>query len=122
MVFSFIKEPKKTISINNSYNKKTKELFITLLLMFVSVVIVSIFIKGINLFVTNLTNFSFLDTIRQQQNSISKQIPLLVAIFIGPFLEELIFRLPLKLAIQNIRIALSILAFYFYFDYNCLSF
>ena len=117
MVFSFIKEPKKTISINNSYNKKTKELFITLLLMFVSVVIVSIFIKGINLFVTN---FSFLDTIRQQQNSNSKQIPLLVAIFIGPFLEELIFRLPLKLAIQNIRIALSILAFYFY--YNCLSF
>ena len=104
--------PKGLINKNNSFNESLKELFIVFGLLILANGCSSFFMTLCDLVIIEKYNFSFLKIIRNLQKI--KTFDPIFVILIGPFLEELMFRLPLVINRKNFIIAVSIAIFYFF--------
>ena len=100
------------INKNNSFNESLKELFIVFGLLILANGCSSFFMTLCDLVIIEKYNFSFLKKIRNLQKI--KTFDPIFVILIGPFLEELMFRLPLVINRKNFIIAVSIAIFYFF--------
>lgn len=116
MIRSFFINPVPELDKNNSFTSKVKELLISFLIFFFFASIFNIFTKFLDYLIYQETHFSFIETIQQQQKIGFKKISFFFILFLGPFMEELIFRLPLRISKLNISVSLSFLAIYFIGD------
>lgn len=107
----FFKKPSITNENNSSFTDKVKELFVFILCMYGVLFIAGIFLKLIDFFIYHESNFSFYDAILKEQKINLKRYPIYYIIIIAPFIEELIFRLPLSLKRKHIPF-ISIIFFY----------
>jgi hypothetical protein len=116
MNYSFFLDPRFNLENNNSFIVKIKELFVVYLKMMVILMLVSFLINFFNLIIYEITKFSFFNAIKELQRANFKRLPIFFVLFLGPFLEEVIFRLPLKLKKINVILSLSVMSFYFIGD------
>jgi membrane protease YdiL (CAAX protease family) len=112
MNLAFFKSPHFQLESDNSFIQKIKELFKTILWMYGIIFICTLFLKIIDFFVYKSTNFSFYDIIFSQQNKNFGKYPIYYLLILAPFIEELLFRLPLSL--KKIHLFFSLFSYSLY--------
>jgi hypothetical protein len=126
MIKSFFLNPVSEVPINSSFTSKVRELLIVFIIFFFISGLFNSFIKVLDILIQNETGFSFIKIIKVQQEIGTKRLPLFFILFLGPLMEECIFRLPLKISKLNVSLALSLASLYFIgdkiVDFNILSF
>ncbi len=103
--------PKGLLNEHNSFKESLKELFVAFGFLIIVSGCFSFFMLVADLIIVEKYKFSFLETIKNLQKE--RIFPVVFVILVGPFLEELMFRLPLVINRNNITISISVAIFYF---------
>ncbi len=115
-MIEFFRKPTIKLELNYSFNSKLKESFNSIFYIILLLISYAIFIKIIDYLIFINTNFSIYDKIISNQNKYFKNNSFYAIIFIlmiAPFIEEIIFRLPLKVSKLNISLSMSFMCFLF---------
>jgi len=99
-----------------SFIDKIKDFFIYLFFYIMVLFVTGVFLRICDLLIYNKFSFSFLETFKEVQTRGVKNVSFLFIVLFGPFMEELMFRLPLVLKRINIQISLCIFSLYFVGD------
>lgn len=116
MILDFIFKPNPNLEKNSSLISKIKELLFVIVCLFISIYCFGFIEILLDLFIKESYGFSIREIINSSQNEFLKYKYSLLIILIFPLIEELIFRLPLNLKINNIFISilgLNLLTIYF---------
>ncbi|AYN05873.1 hypothetical protein EAG11_18185 [Flavobacterium sp. 140616W15] len=84
--------------------------------MMLLIFLIAFLINFIDLIIFQKSKFSFFKEIKKLQEINFNKLPVFFILFSEPFMEEIIFRLPLKLKKRNIVLSLSFLSIYFIGD------
>ena len=84
--------------------------------MMLLIFLIAFLINFIDLIIFQISEFSFFKEFKKLRDLNSNKLPVFFILFLGPFMEEIIFRLPLKLKKINIVLSLSFLSIYFIGD------
>lgn len=84
--------------------------------MMLVIFLVAFLINFIDLIIFQQSNFSFFKSVKKLQDLNFNKLPVFFIVFLGPFMEEIIFRLPLRFKKRNIVLSLSFLSIYFVGD------
>ncbi len=84
--------------------------------MMLIIFLASIIMSFIDLIIFEIAKFSFFAEIKKMQKINFNRLPIFFVIFLGAFMEEIIFRLPLKITKNNIILSLSVFCIYFIGD------
>ncbi len=106
----------KAVINKNSFAKKVEEFLIGMFCFVFIILITGLFLNICDMLIFKRFAFSFLTTIKEKQAEGLKDISVFFIVLIGPFMEELIFRLPLVLKRRNIQISLCFLTLYYVGD------
>jgi hypothetical protein len=111
----FFKTPTDTLVNKNSFKQNLKEFFQILLYFYLATFINHIFISLIDIGLKIYSNFSFRDLIDALQNNASANRSFFFFLVFAPIVEEIIFRLPLKIKKLNLFISLAVAFLFFYY-------
>lgn len=100
----------------NSFTEKVKEFLIGMFFFILVLFVTGMFSNICDMLIFKEFSFSFLKTFNEKQTEGLKDISIFFIVLLGPFMEELIFRLPLVLKSKNIQISLCFLCLYFFGD------
>lgn len=121
MLYGFFKNPDCAFRQNDSFSQSLKEFFsilgFTIFFLFVNYVAVSL----VDLVIKFTTNFSFLEVINGAQKVASNQKTVLFFLVFAPVVEELVFRLPLKVSRKNLLISAVSAYILFYLSHKSLA-
>lgn len=115
-VIEFFRKPTINIKLNDSLNLKLRESFSSIFYIILFLISYAIFIKITDYLIFINTNFSIYDKIISNQNQYFKNNPFYAIIFIliiAPFIEEIIFRLPLRVSKMNLSLSMSFMCLLF---------
>lgn len=114
-IFEFLKRPRAFVTVrNDTFISRIKEFFLTVILMYLTLFIITFFLKCIDYCLNYYFDFSFYKTINSQQLKSFKNFSFFYIVLIAPLIEEIIFRLPLSLKKEHIIISLSLLTTIFF--------
>lgn len=100
---------------NHNFLKKILNLCLSILIIFMLIAVISlIVIYPLDYFIKNVLHFESIKSLmKQRQNLVTGLYPIYLIAFIGPLIEEILFRLALKLNELNISIFLGMLSYKF---------
>lgn len=97
---------------NNTLSLKIQNLFLSLFFGFILIIItVIVIISPLDFFITKVLHFESIKGLIHQTRISYDKYPLYLIVFIGPFFEELLFRLALKVNKLNISIFLGLILY-----------
>ena len=106
MIYEFFKNPSIQLKKSSSLNESFKELFRIILWSYLLRFISYPFIGLADLIINAFSRFSFVEAIDTVQAKAAENYDVLFFLAVAPVLEELIFRLPLKISRVNILVSL----------------
>lgn len=121
MIYDFLKNPNIEFKQNRSFNHSLKDLFRVLLYSFLFLFINYLVVSSIDFIIRLNTGFSFIGAINRVQQEASDEKNILFFLLFAPVIEELIFRLPLKIKRLNIFISLTLAYYLFYLSHKNLT-
>jgi len=121
VLYSFFKNPVYQLKQDNSFSQSLKELFVVLGYAMLALFINYVFVSLTDLLIKSTAGFSFLEAINHVQKLASGEKKVIFFLVFAPIVEELIFRLPLKISKQNIFIAMIAAYSLFYLSHKSLT-